>query len=118
MVTSKFEVLHPLCGICALFGAMHHDRGRNATATREARGMPELAGHLMRRSIGSLSRSRECCGGCRRTPLAGERLHEIDSGSVLCELCFAELPEERRLAVRSERVGAGERRLAVVPKAA
>jgi hypothetical protein len=37
---------------------------------------------------------------------------------VLCELCFGALPEERRHAVRSERVHAGERRLAVAPKAA
>ena len=35
---------------------------------------------------------------------------------VLCELCFGALPEERRLAVRSERVHASERRLAVVPQ--
>jgi hypothetical protein len=80
--------------------------------------MPELAAMLLRRSIGSLSTSQEGCGECRRTPLAGERMHELDSGRVLCELCFGALPEERRLAVRSERVRAGERRLAVAPKAA
>jgi hypothetical protein len=80
--------------------------------------MPELAPLLMRRSIGALRPSRDCCGECRRTPLAGERLHELDSGRVLCELCFTALPEERRRAVRSERVHASERRLAVVPKAA
>jgi hypothetical protein len=45
-------------------------------------------------------------------------MHELDSGRVLCELCFGALPEEHRQAVRSERVHAGERRLAVVPKAA
>ncbi|MET0513334.1 MAG: hypothetical protein ABW135_16830 [Thermoleophilaceae bacterium] len=80
--------------------------------------MPELATFLMRRSIGALRLSRDCCGECRRTPLAGERLHELDSGRVLCELCFTALPEERRRAVRSERVHASERRLAVVTKAA
>jgi hypothetical protein len=80
--------------------------------------MPELAAMLLRRSIGALSPSCDSCGECRRTPLAGERLHELDSGRVLCELCFGALPEERRLAVRSERVHAGERRLAVAPKAA
>jgi hypothetical protein len=80
--------------------------------------MPDLAGMLLRRSIGSLGPSRESCDECRRTPLAGERLHELDSGRLLCELCFGALPEERRLAVRSERVQAGERRLAVAPKAA
>jgi hypothetical protein len=80
--------------------------------------MPDLAGMLLRRSLGSLRASHDSCGECRRTPLAGERLHELESGRVLCELCFGALPEERRLAVRSERVHAGERRLAVVPKAA
>jgi hypothetical protein len=80
--------------------------------------MPDLAGMLMRSSIGALSPSSDHCHDCRRTPLAGERLHELDSGPVLCELCFGALPEERRLAVRSERVHASERRLAVVPRAA
>jgi hypothetical protein len=80
--------------------------------------MPELAAMLLRRSLGTLSASRDGCAGCRRTPLAGERMHELDSGRVLCELCFAALPEERRLAVRTERVHASERRLPVAPKAA
>ena len=80
--------------------------------------MPDLAAMLLRSSIGALRSSGESCGECRRTPLAGERMHELDSGRVLCELCFGALPEERRQAVRSERVHAGERRLAVVPKAA
>jgi hypothetical protein len=73
---------------------------------------------MMRRSIDALSAARPSCGQCRRLPLAGERVLELDSGSVLCELCFAALPEEHRLAVRTERVHAGERRLAVVPRAA
>ena len=80
--------------------------------------MPDLAGMLMRSSIGALSTSTACCHDCRRTPLAGERLHELGSGCQLCELCFAALPEERRQAVRSERVHASERRLAIVPRAA
>jgi hypothetical protein len=80
--------------------------------------MPDLSALLLRRSLGAVSHGRDCCGECRRTPLAGERLHELDSGRLLCELCFRALPEERRLAVRSERVHAGERRLAVVPRAA
>ena len=80
--------------------------------------MPDLAVMLMRRSIGALAPSGDCCGKCRRTPLAGERLHELDSGRLLCELCFRALPEDRRRAVRSERVHVSERRLAVVPRAA
>jgi hypothetical protein len=80
--------------------------------------MPDLAALLLRSSIGALGPSCDRCGECRRTPLAGERLHELDSGRVLCELCFGALPEERRLAVRSERVHAGERRLPVAPRVA
>jgi hypothetical protein len=80
--------------------------------------MPDLSSILVRRSIRSLTSSGSACSSCERTPLAGERLHELDSGSLLCDLCFVALPEERRLAVRSQRVGASERRLAVVPKAA
>ena len=45
-------------------------------------------------------------------------MHELDGGRTLCDLCFAELPEERRVAVRTERVHVSERRLAVVPRAA
>jgi hypothetical protein len=80
--------------------------------------MPDLASMLLRSSLGSLGPGGSACAACRRTPLVGERLHEMDSGRVLCELCLSALPEEDRRAVRSERVRAGERRLAVVPKAA
>jgi hypothetical protein len=80
--------------------------------------MPDLSAMLLRRSIGALSSSHDGCAECRRIPLAGERLHELDSGRLLCELCFGALPEERRTAVRSQRVHAAERRLAVAPKAA
>ena len=80
--------------------------------------MPDLATMLMRLSLGALNEGASRCAGCRRAPLPGERLHELDSGRVLCELCFGALPEDDRVAVRSERVGAGERRLAVVRKAA
>ena len=80
--------------------------------------MPELAAMLVRSSIGTLAQADASCGECRRTPLAGERMHELDSGRMLCELCFAGLPAERRQAVRTERVHASERRLAVVPRAA
>jgi hypothetical protein len=80
--------------------------------------MPELASILVRSSIGTLPSSTAECADCRRTPLAGERMHELDGGRILCDLCFAVLPEERRVAVRTERVHASERRLAVVPRAA
>ena len=80
--------------------------------------MPDLAALMMRSSIGSLRPTRPSCGKCRRTPLAGECLHELDSGRLLCDLCFAALPEGRRRAVRSQRVHVGEHGLAVVPRAA
>ncbi|HEY1273825.1 MAG TPA: hypothetical protein VGF25_02895 [Thermoleophilaceae bacterium] len=80
--------------------------------------MPDLSAMLLRSSLRSVGRPGATCSGCRRTPLAGERLHELHSGRVVCELCFAALPEDGRTAVRSERIGASERRLAVVPKAA
>ena len=77
--------------------------------------MPDLASMLVRSSIGTLAQAHASCAECRRTPLAGERMHELDGGRVLCDLCFARLPEDRRFAVRTERVHASERRLAVVP---
>jgi hypothetical protein len=80
--------------------------------------MPDLASILVRSSIGALLPSSAECGDCRRTPLAGERMHELEGGRTLCDLCFAGLPDERRVAVRTERVHVGERRLAVVPRAA
>jgi hypothetical protein len=79
--------------------------------------MPELAAMLVRSSIGTLPSTTAACGECRRTPLAGERMHELDGGRTLCDLCFARLPDDRRLAVRTERVHASEHRLSVVPAA-
>lgn len=73
---------------------------------------------LVRSSIGTLAPTDASCSGCHRTPLPGERVHELAGGRNLCDLCFASLPEEHRLAVRTERVHASERRLAVVPRAA
>jgi hypothetical protein len=80
--------------------------------------MPDLNAMLLRSSLGALESDGARCGRCERTPLAGERLHEIDSGRILCELCFLDLPEDHRIAVRVERVRVSERRLAVVSKVA
>jgi hypothetical protein len=80
--------------------------------------MPDLAAMLMRRCLGSLPPGSPRCADCRRIPLPGERVHELDSGRTLCELCLAALPEEQRLTVRTERVHASERPLEVVTKAA
>jgi hypothetical protein len=84
----------------------------------EAVSMPDLDAMLLRSSLGSLESSGASCNQCERTPLAGEQMHELDSGRLLCELCFGALPEHHRVAVRSERVRVGELRLAVVSKVA
>ena len=80
--------------------------------------MPDLDAMLLRSSLDALEPAGSICGRCERTPLPGERLHELDSGRLLCELCFLDLPDDHRVAVRVERVRVGERRLAVVSKAA
>ncbi len=80
--------------------------------------MPDMSQLLIRTCLGATRTDTASCADCRRTPLAGEHLHRLESGTVLCELCFATLPDERRLAVRSDRVRAGERPLAVAPMAA
>jgi hypothetical protein len=80
--------------------------------------MPDMDSLLVRSFIGALSATAASCAGCRRTPLAGETVHRLDTGRLVCELCFAALPAERRRSVERERVHASERRLAVVPKAA
>jgi hypothetical protein len=80
--------------------------------------MPDMDSLLVRNFIGSLPATAARCGGCRRTPLAGETVHRLEGDGLVCDLCFAALPAGRRHATSSERVPAGERRLAVVPKAA
>ena len=78
----------------------------------------ELASMILRSSLGALRHHNSSCSKCRRTPLAGELLHVFGSGDELCSLCLAELPEEKRAPVRSERVHVAERRLSVMPRAA
>jgi hypothetical protein len=80
--------------------------------------MPDIDSLLVRSFVGALPATAARCGDCRRTPLAGETVHRLESGRLLCALCFAALPAGRRQAASSERVHASERRLAVVPKAA
>jgi len=80
--------------------------------------MPDLAAILLRRSARSLDSGLKRCAGCRRTPLVGERLHEMDTGRTLCELCVSALPEEERRSVRSELVHALDKHLSVAPRAA
>jgi len=78
----------------------------------------DLAAHLLRKAVGSMTREWESCARCRRTPLPGELLHVLESERVLCSLCLARLPEGQRSTLRSERVHVARRQLAVVPRAA
>ncbi len=80
--------------------------------------MPDLAGLLLRRSVGSLDSGRARCCNCHRTPLIGERLHETDEGRRFCDLCVDFVPECDRSGVRIERVHASERHISVAPRAA
>ncbi len=80
--------------------------------------MPDLAGILLRKSVGSLDSGRARCSECHRTPLIGERLHETDGGRRFCDLCVTHVPEHDRGDVRSERVHASDRHLTVAPRAA
>jgi hypothetical protein len=46
----------------------------------------DLERHLLRKSLGTLTRDRHRCSDCGRTPLVGERVHLFDH-DVLCALC-------------------------------
>ena len=76
----------------------------------------EIASILLRNSLGALSSERAHCSRCRRTPLVGELMHELESGREVCSLCLVE--DRDGEPVRSERVRATEKRLAVVPRVA
>lgn len=73
---------------------------------------------LLRNSLERVRSDRDGCTGCRRVPLAGELMHDLDDGRHLCSLCLGRLPESEREPLRSQRVQVGSRRLAVVPRAA
>ena len=45
-------------------------------------------------------------------------MHELESRSVVCQLCLVELPESKRATIGSERVHAAERPLAIISRAA
>jgi hypothetical protein len=78
----------------------------------------DLGSLLVRKSVGSMTSDRAVCSKCRRTPLAGELLHELESERVVCSLCLRKLPAAEQNPVRSERVHVSQRPLAVVPRAA
>ncbi len=80
--------------------------------------MPDLAGMLMRSSIGALAPPRELLPRLPAHAAGRRAVHELGSGRRSASSASARCPDERRQAVRSERVHASERRLAVVPRAA
>jgi len=77
----------------------------------------DLAADLLRRSA-KANLAAPCCTGCRRRLLPGELLHVYAAERALCALCARALPAEERAPIRSERIHAAERHLAVLPRAA
>jgi hypothetical protein len=63
-------------------------------------------------------RSAPACSSCGRRLLPGEMLHVYEHDKALCTLCAGRLPDEQRAPVRSERIHAAQRQLAVVRRAA
>lgn len=77
-----------------------------------------LESRLLKKGLGAMLSGREVCGGCRRTPLPGELVYELETGRTVCALCRSGLPASRRDGARPHRVHAGERPLTVSPHAA
>ena len=84
----------------------------------EQSGMGREFAKILRIKARRRSDDRARCSNCQRHPLAGEILHELESHSVVCQLCLIEMPEAKRSTIASERVHASERPLAVVSRAA
>jgi hypothetical protein len=100
-------------------------RGGVERAAKSSSAVPSASPHdpsfereLLRKALFALGAGHARCVDCRRTPLTGELMHVLDSGRELCSLCLARSAGREGEPVRSERVHAGERRLAVVPRAA
>ena len=90
-----------------------------AAAGTNLTSMPnEITSFLFRKSVGALGEHARHCSSCRRVPLPGEVVHELESHHVVCELCLGTLPESKRTTIGSERVPVTDRRLSVVPRAA
>jgi hypothetical protein len=78
----------------------------------------EIASILLRNSLGALDADRAACSRCHRTPLTGELMHELESGQDVCSLCLAKAGGSDGDPVRSERVRATDKPLAIVRRAA
>jgi hypothetical protein len=74
----------------------------------------KIAGILIPNSLGPLRNDAPDCSRCHRTPLVGELLHLLESGTRVCSLCVTALPERAGEPVATERVRNGTRPLAVV----
>jgi hypothetical protein len=72
---------------------------------------------LLRNSVAAVGADRDGCSKCRRIPLSGELMHDLEDGRHLCSLCLKSVPASQREALRSERVHVLPRRLAVVRRA-
>jgi hypothetical protein len=68
---------------------------------------------LLRNSVASVDAGRDGCSKCRRIPLSGELMHDLEDGRHLCSLCLKSVPQSQREASRSERVHVLARRLPV-----
>jgi hypothetical protein len=90
-------------------------RARRRTRSAMKRDLHET---LLRNSVASVGADREGCSGCRRIPLSGELMHDLEDGRHLCSLCLKRVPESQREALRSERVHVLARRLPVRRRAA
>jgi hypothetical protein len=69
---------------------------------------------LLRNSVAAVAADRAGCSDCRRIPLSGELMHDLEDGRHLCSLCLKSVPESERVELRSERVHVLPRPLAVV----
>ena len=78
----------------------------------------DIASLIFRRSVGAVTSGRSQCSCCGRIPLTGETLHVLESERVVCQLCLTRLRARDGEPVRTERVHAADRPLAVVPRAA
>jgi hypothetical protein len=77
----------------------------------------DLHDTLLRNSVARMGSDRPGCTSCKRIPLTGELVHDLDDGRHLCSLCLTRVPEGQRQTRRSERVHVGAMRLSVAPLA-
>jgi hypothetical protein len=57
----------------------------------------DLERQLLRKGVGALTRERQCCHDCGRTPLPGERIFVYERVGAVCALCR---PQRRADPVR------------------